>query len=266
MPSNLITPSELSTDLGNFVVCDVRWKLDDPDHGQRSYEEGHIPGARRVDLDADLSGPAGPRGRHPLPLPGKFAEALGRLGITPRDAVVIYDDAAGRIAARMWWMLQAIGHKDARVLDGGIQQWIAADLPTSREVESLTPTVYPAPGGFDGVVEIDDLTERRVIDAREPERYLGLAEPVDPVAGHIPGAINIPSSSTIENGRLKGPADLRSLYEDLENPVVSCGSGVVACHSALAMTEAGLAMPDVYIGSYSEWSRSGRPVETGTDS
>lgn len=175
----------------------------------------------------------------------------------------MYDDTAGTVAARMWWMLRSIGHDRVRVLDGGFEAWLEEDLPVETEPVSPAATTYPVPPGFSGVVDIEDLAGRTLIDVRAAERYEGRTEPVDPTPGHIPGAINIPSSRALEAGRFRDPAELARIYGDLETPVVSCGSGVVACHTALAIAESGRPIPEVFIGSYSEWSRSGRPVATG---
>ncbi len=263
MAANLIDARTLHTNPGRFQVFDTRWKLNHPEHGHESYLSGHIPGAVFVKLDDDLSAPEGP-GRHPLPDPATFAATLGRLGLTPDDEVVVYDNTSGTVAARMWWMLRSIGHDRVRVLDGGFAAWLEQDLPVESEPVTPATTSYPVPDGFTGVVDIDALGGRTLLDVRAPERYEGKTEPVDPVPGHIPGAINIPSSEALEAGRFRVPAELARIYGDLESPVVSCGSGVVACHTALAIAESGRPIPEVYIGSYSEWSRSGRPVATGS--
>lgn len=262
MSDHLIEPRALAEILGSTEVCDIRWRINDPGYGRRSYEAGHIPGAIRVDLDDDLSAPPGP-GRHPLPTPARFAATLGRLGLMPTSNVVVYDDVSGRVAARMWWMLRSIGHDSVRVLNGGFRAWEEAGLPVSIEDSAPQPAVYPTPDRFEGVVGIDDLDDRTVVDVREAERYQGLAEPVDPIPGHIPGAINLPSGLSLKDGVFKSIDELDAIYGQLDSPVMSCGSGVVACHSALAMAVAGRPIPDVYIGSYSEWSRSGRPVAAG---
>ncbi len=260
----LIAVEELASRLDAIHICDIRWDLTDPDKGRSTYEEGHIPGAVFVDLDRDLSGPPGDAGRHPLPAPEEFASTLGALGIGPDSHVAVYDDAGGRIAARMWWMLRSIGHEKVQVLDGGYQAWIAAGHDVDVGTVSPEPTDYPVPDGFTGTVSHDQLEDRTVVDARAAERYRGDFEPVDPRAGHIPGAINVPTPENVdENGRFHDAAILAGIYEGLESPVMSCGSGVTACHDALAMVVAGREMPDVYVGSFSEWSRLGLPVTTG---
>lgn len=261
----LITVDELAVSSG-AVICDLRWDLTDPGKGRATYEEGHLPGAVFVDLDTDLAADPGLGGRHPLPTTAGFASTLGRLGVTPDSHVVVYDDAGGRIAARLWWMLHSIGHQQAQVLDGGYQAWVAADHPVERGWNQPSSSHYPEPDDWRGVVSHEDLDDVTVIDARAPARYRGEFEPVDPKAGHIPGAVNIPSDDNLdENGHFR-PADaLADLYADLPAEVaVSCGSGVTACHDALAMVVAGLPMPLVYVGSFSEWSRRDLPVVQGS--
>ncbi|MCI0425774.1 MAG: sulfurtransferase [Actinobacteria bacterium] len=262
----LITPEELSERLDQVVAVDIRWALTDPNHGRSVYLTGHIPGAVFADLDTDLSGPPGP-GRHPLPEIAGFAATLGRLGITPGSEVVVYDDVGGTVAARLWWMLRSIGHPTSRVLDGGYRAWLDRGHLVEVGDRLPTPVVYPTPVGFSGTVERDRLGDGVLIDARAPERYRGEVEPVDPKAGHIPGAINRPTSSNLgPDGRFRTPAELVSLYGGLgERVFVSCGSGVNACHDALAMVVAGLPMPQVYVGSFSEWSNLDLPVETEGD-
>jgi thiosulfate/3-mercaptopyruvate sulfurtransferase len=258
----LIDVGTLAASLDNFHLFDIRWKLNEPDYGHRAYVDGHLQGAIFVDLDRDLSAPPD-RGRHPLPSPATFAETLGKLGLTPSDDVVVYDDVSGTIAARMWWMLQAIGHDRVRLLDGGLGAWIEAGLPVSKTPVAPEPAKYPSPELFAGVVEMGDLAGRTLLDVRARERYEGKTEPVDPKPGHIPGAINVPASEALEDGTFKEPPRLAALYKQFDQPVVSCGSGVVACHTALAIAAAGGPVPDLYVGSYSEWSRSGMPVTTG---
>lgn len=259
----LIETHELAERLTDVRVFDIRWSLTDANHGIRQYEQGHIPGALFVDLEQDLTGTEGP-GRHPLPPIQDFAATLGRLGVTPDDEVIVYDDVSGTIAARMWWMLRSAGHERARVLDGGFDHWVAEGRAIEQGINLPRPSDYPAPGGYSGVVTIDQLEGRLLLDARASERYRGDTEPVDPKAGHIPGAVSFPTAMNIDaSGRMKDPAILARLYEGYQKAVTSCGSGVTACHDALAMVVAGFERPDVYIGSFSEWSRLDRPVSTG---
>lgn len=263
----LISHEELAERLHDVVVCDLRWSLTGPDHGRAVYEEGHIPGAVFVDLDEDLAAPPGMRGRHPLPPVGEFADTLGRLGVGRRDEVVVYDDMGGAVAARMWWMLRSIDHKRSRLLDGGYKTWRDAGHPVETGWVSPASTTYPSPKAFRGVVTLDGLSGRPLIDARSPERYKGEVEPVDPKAGHIPGAVNLPFSENLEpDGKFLAPEELARRFSEVgDRAVVACGSGVNACHNALAMVAAGLEMPDVYVGSFSEWSRMGMPVRTGPE-
>jgi thiosulfate/3-mercaptopyruvate sulfurtransferase len=266
MTSPLITARELSESLEDISVFDVRWSLTDPGHGAHAYEEGHIPGAAFIDLDRDLAGPPG-EGRHPLPTADEFVRTLGRLGLDPDDDVVVYDDAEGAAAARLWWMLESIGHPgEARVLDGGIQAWVESGLPLQTEPVTPAPAEYPLVAGFAGVVGHDQLEGRVVADVRAPERYRGETEPIDPKAGHIPGAVNYPLPGNLEEGRFRTATDLAERYRNFpDNGVVSCGSGVNACHAALALVVAGRTMPDVYIGSFSDWSRRDLPIATGPE-
>lgn len=247
-----------------MVICDIRWSLTDPSHGVAAYEAEHIPGAVFVDLDRDLSAATGP-GRHPLPDPGAFLATLGRLGITPQSEVVAYDDAMGTIAARLWWMLRSIGHRRARLLDGGFQTWVEEGKPVETGSNRPVPAMYPGPVAFSGVAEREDLLGRTLIDLRAASRYAGIEEPVDPKAGHIPGAISLPAEGNLApDGRFLAPGALARRYRDIgSDAVVSCGSGVTACHGALSMVLAGRDMPDVYVGSFSEWSRLDLPVATG---
>lgn len=264
----LISVDQLVAAPTDTRIFDIRWDLTNPETGQTTYLAGHIPGAVFVDLDEDLSTQREGEGRHPLPDIDVFAVTLGELGVTPDTHVVVYDDVSGKIAARMWWMLRAIGHQRVQVLDGGYQAWVAAGHGVG--VGNVKPEItdpYPVPEDFAGVATREDLDNRVVVDARAEERYRGEVEPVDPKAGHIPGAINIPTHLNLaEDGRFLPGEQLASLYSHLpEDTVVSCGSGVTACHDALAMTLARREMPEVYVGSFSEWSRLDLPVATGSD-
>jgi thiosulfate/3-mercaptopyruvate sulfurtransferase len=262
----LISAEAVAASRNSLHVCDIRWDLSDPGKGRSTYESGHIPGAVFVDLDRDLSSPPGSNGRHPLPSVADFARTLGRLGIDPATHVVVYDDVGGRVAARLWWMLRSIGHGQVQVLDGGYQAWIDAGYDVGIGTFTPEPKRYPAPDAFRGVVGHEQLEGRVVLDARAEERYRGDTEPVDPKAGHIPGAINFPASHNLdEAGRFRRPEELGEVYRGLGKPVVSCGSGVTACHDALAMVSAGMGMPDVYVGSFSEWSRLDLPVNVGLE-
>jgi len=261
----LIDVPTLRRTMESARICDLRWDFVDKSKGRTDYEAGHIPGAVFVDLDTDLAGPPGDNGRHPLPAIDSFTDTLERLGIDADTHVVAYDDDGGRIAARLWWMLRSIGHERAQVLDGGLGAWLETGHQLEGGSRKVARTHYRAPTGFGGVGTMDALAGRAIVDVRAAERYRGEVEPIDPKAGHIPGAINIPTIATLdERGRFLGPGALAALYEALPpDPVVSCGSGVTACHAALAMVVAGRSMPDVYVGSFSEWSRHQMPVTTG---
>lgn len=274
MRGPLITVPELHQALGKVALFDIRWDLADPAAGRSRYLAGHVPTAVFVDLDADLTGPDGP-GRHPLPTPAAFAATLGKLGVGPHTDLVVYDDVSGSVAARLWWMLRAIGHRGtARVLDGGWQAWADSGFETATEDVHPAPTDYPVPaGGFRGIIDRDEVaaTARHLlIDARSPERYRGEQEPVDPKAGHIPGAVNIPWQSLVAGDRrLLSAGSLRERFRqagaETKPVIVSCGSGVNACHLALAMEIAGFPRPRLYAGSFSDWATSELPVATGPE-
>jgi thiosulfate/3-mercaptopyruvate sulfurtransferase len=275
---SLIAAAELAAllDDPDLRIADVRWSLAAPAAGGAAYAEAHLPGAVFVDLDTVLTGPAGP-GRHPLPDPSVFVAALGTLGIGRAHRVVAYDDAGGTVAARLWWMLDVLGHARAAVLDGGIAAWRAAGLPLTSDVPAraaLPPeqrvAALPAwPRTIDRAALTPRLGTLTLLDARAPERYRGEIEPIDPIAGHIPTAVNAPTASFLgPDGSFLAPDALRARLGALggagEQPVVvSCGSGVNACQLALAMRAAGLPDPLLYPGSYSDWSRAGMPIATG---
>lgn len=276
----LIGVDELAELLGApaTAVCDVRWYLGDPGRGRREYDEGHVPGAVFVDLAADLADPPDPSGRggrHPLPTPSRFATTLGRLGISPDHLVVAYDAAGGAVAARLWWMLRSIGHDRVRVLDGGFAAWVEAGHAVSTDVAAPDPVTrdHPAPDAWRGTVDADAVARSveagtTVIDARAAERYRGDHEPIDPRAGHVPGAVNLPHLDTLgADGRHRPVAELRERFSGLgPTPVVYCGSGVTACHDLLAMEVAGVTDGRLYPGSWSDWSADpDRPVATGAD-
>jgi thiosulfate/3-mercaptopyruvate sulfurtransferase len=276
--SPLISPDELHDRLGapDLVVVDVRWVLLQPGAGRAAYDTSHIPGAIFLDLDTDLRAPEGP-GRHPLPSPTAFRETLASAGIGTTDEVVAYDDVRGTIAARLWWMLDALGHERARLLDGGLGAWTAAGYPTSSEVPAPRPHAeLDLRPEWPTVMTREELAARMgsvvLLDARAAPRYRGEVEPIDPVAGHIPTARNAPTDRYVgPDGRLLSPEALVGVFESLgasgdDGPVVtSCGSGVTATFASLAMRVAGLPDPILYPGSYSDWSRSNMPVATGPD-
>lgn len=281
MASPLISPTALANRLGDSacIVVDCRFVLTDSDAGRAAYLRGHIPGARYAHLDNDLARAPGPTdGRHPLPRAEDFAATLGAWGISNASSVVVHDDVSGAIAARLWWMLRWMGHRAAYVLDGGLKAWEAAGLPLDREVPRIRPVRY-AVGDVhhDWVVSTDQVPVElsygaRLVDARAPERFQGVTEPIDPVAGHIPGAINWPFSDALQSDGSMLPGDeLHSRLRHLSNRprgfIAMCGSGVTACHLLLAASAAGLGDSRIYIGSWSEWIRDpGRPIATGEGS
>ncbi len=274
MTASLVAVDELVDRIGDpdMAVVDCRWWLEDPDRGYREYLAGHIPTAVFASLDDDLTAPTGP-GRHPLPTPRAFADRMSDLGIGPGRHVVAYDDRGGVFAARAWWMLSALGVA-AALLDGGLQAWQHADLPVTDEMPTPAPVDWPEtlPDRFPGTVERAELRRRRsemvLVDARARERYRGEVEPIDPIAGHIPGAINVPYAGNLTTDlRMRSAVDLRARFVAAgvatgDRTVVYCGSGVTSCHHVLAMELAGLGRPFLYPGSWSDWCTSGEPVET----
>jgi thiosulfate/3-mercaptopyruvate sulfurtransferase len=278
LPRPLISTEEAAAALDDPRVrpVDVRWKLGAPDHGRIAYAAGHLPGAIFLDLDTELSDPEGlgRPGRHPLPDPAAFARLLGDAGVSDDAFVIAYDDSGGTTAARLWWMLDDLGHDAVAVLDGGIDAWRAAGFPLTTEPAASPATEIHLGDRWSRVIERDDLRARLgevgLIDARAGERYRGEVEPVDPVAGHIPTARSAPTTANIgPDGRHLHARELAARYPEGSvadrEVVVYCGSGVNACHSALAMRIAGLPDPIVYAGSYSDWTRSGLSVATGPE-
>lgn len=251
------------------TLLDVRYRMGGPP-GAGEYARGHIHGAVYVDLDTALASAPGSGGRHPLPDLGVFEEAMRAAGVRNDLPVVVYDDWAGRAAARCWWLLRWAGHRDVRVLDGGWSAWVASGHRHSDDQFAPTRGDFTArPGQLMVLAAADvlDFTERGVlIDARAPERFRGELEPVDPVAGHIPGAVNVPTGANLDQGgRFLSPDALQQLYAPAPGKEVAayCGSGVTAAHDILAMAVAGIDAA-LYPGSWSEWvSDSTRPVETG---
>jgi len=262
-------------------VADVRWSLVDKDKGYREYREAHIPGAVFLDVDTDLAAPRGNGpGRHPLPTPEAFAAAMSRAGIGPRTHVVAYDFGDGSTAARLWWLLRYFGHERTSVLDGGMARWVAEGRAVEGHVPSPVPARFvpvPRPERVVDAAAVDRLRadpRALVLDVRMPERYEGLREPIDPVAGHIPGARNRAYPTNVRSAddpRFLPAAELRTAFERLgatsTAPVVCyCGSGVNACQSVLALELAGFPGALLYEGSWSDWcSDPARRVATGPD-
>lgn len=273
----LISPEELAEQLNSPeppVVLDVRWRLTGPP-GSESYAEGHIPGAVFLDIDGDLAGEPGDGGRHPLPEPDALQGKLRAAGVRASRPVVAYDDADGSVAARAWWLLRWAGHTAVRVLDGGFAAWEAAGLPVESTVPQPEPGDFVVRPGQMPVLDADDAgklaREGVLLDARAHPRYTGETEPVDPRAGHIPGAINAPFSAHVgSDGRWRTPEELAAHFTELgvtaATPVGAyCGSGVTASSIVLALEVVGRDEPAaLYAGSWSHWCRDPqRPVATG---
>jgi thiosulfate/3-mercaptopyruvate sulfurtransferase len=268
--TTLIDTPALAAHLGDpsLVIVDCRFDLKDTSAGERAYESAHIPGAVYAHVDRDLSGEkTGTNGRHPLPPVEAFVATLGRLGIDASVQVVVYDHDSGGFASRLWWMLRWLGHDGVALLNGGFAKWTAEGRPTKSGIETRTRRVFvphiqarmvATAGEVAGVAASKDW---RLLDARAPERFRGDVEPIDKVAGHIPGAINVPFLENLDaNGTFKSAADLAARFRKAAGStptghvVVYCGSGVTACQNLLAMEHAGLHGARLYAGSWSEWS------------
>jgi len=274
--STLVDVATLAEHLDDpdWLVIDVRHQLADTTYGERVYAEGHVAGAVFLHCDRDLSGPMnGSNGRHPLPVPEGLAIRLGAIGIGPATQVVVYDDAQGMISGRLWWLLRWLGHARVAVLDGGLQAWLAANQPLSQEMPLLRPTNFVAMAN-DAMVDADyvqaflQTSRMYLVDARSPDRFRGENETIDPVGGHIPGAVNRFFRDNLQaDGCFKPAAELRAEWLAVlagaapESVVHQCGSGVSACHNVLAMEIACLPGSRLYAGSWSEWcADSRRPV------
>ena len=281
MPSPLISAEDLRARLAGadadaeVRVVDCRWVLGQPGAGRLAYDAGHVTGAVYLDIDGDLAAPPGSGGRHPLPDPVTFRRRLEGLGIGDEHLVVAYDDSKIGAAARLWWMLEDLGHERVVVLDGGLAAWVAAGGELTPEVPDWPPTTLTLADHWTRTIDRAALGERlgtgTLIDARANARYRGDIEPMDRVAGHIPTAVNAPVDGIVDDGgRFLPAAALRERFaavgvaEQADRPVVtSCGSGVSACQNALGMRVAGLPDPILYAGSYSEWTRADLPIVTG---
>jgi thiosulfate/3-mercaptopyruvate sulfurtransferase len=287
--SILITPAGLTSlpgtpgTPGGPVLLDVRWRLSAGPPGPSgldSYRAGHLPGAVFVDLDRDLAAPPGKGGRHPLPAAGDFQAAMRRAGVSDGTPAIVYDEADSTAAARAWWLLRYFGHPDVRVLDGGFQAWARAGLPVEVSEPSVTAQGSPATEGdftarpgrlplLDAEAAAGLARSGLLLDARAGERYRGETEPVDPVAGHIPGAVSAPTAGNVTaSGTFRPRPELAARFEELGTASASgigvyCGSGVTAAHEVLALTVAGIPAA-LYAGSWSDWiTDPSRPVATG---
>ena len=280
MYRTLVDPATLARHLDDprWVVVDARHDLLQPSWGEEEYREEHIPGARFMHLDRDLSAPkTGRNGRHPLPSPAAAAATFGSAGIDDGKQVVVYDQNQGAYAARCWWMLRWLGHDAVAVLDGGWDRWMRERRPITAEVPPVVPTAFrlreTLPVASAGEVLANVARHAMlVLDARSPERFRGEAEPFDPVAGRVPGAANRPVGQNLaKDGTFRPAAELRAEFAAMlgsrapAQVIHMCGSGVTACHNLLAMEIAGLSGGKLYAGSWSEWCADpSRPVATGT--
>jgi 3-mercaptopyruvate sulfurtransferase SseA len=276
--SPIIDPQVLlqSANLEDIILIDARSGI----NAEQNYRNKHLLNARYVDLDRDLAAtdcnPA-EGGRHPLPSIQKFSEVLSNLGITPQSHVIIYDDKNGsNAAARFWWMLKAVSHEKLQVLNGGLQQAIQAGFPVNSGIESFDITEkYPVNNWKLPLATIEEVNQARnnseniVIDVRDKDRFDGLTEPLDLLAGHIPGAKNVPFRENLDENGFYLPAEkLAKKYNEIlgdikpENTIIHCGSGVTACHTLLAIDYAGIPIPRLYVGSWSEWSGNNLPMAT----
>jgi thiosulfate/3-mercaptopyruvate sulfurtransferase len=273
----LVTPDWLRERLRapepGLQLVDCRYRLGDPGAGEGLWREGHIPGASYLDVDRDLADPPGERGRHPLPGVERFEAAARRAGIGQDALVVAYDEAGEGGAARLWWLLRHLGHGNVAVLDGGLRGWREQGGELRAGDERVEPGDFRArspsmnPAGADELGSGGPL----LLDARVPERYRGEVEPIDPVAGHIPGAVNVPFMELAPEGRFLPPEELRARFEAAgvtsgDDAVAYCGSGITACVVVLAAEVAGIGPARLYPGSWSEWSGRGLPVELGSRS
>lgn len=270
--TTLVSTDTLNQQLNNsnWIIVDCRFSLADTEAGAKAYRHGHIPNARYAHLDKDLSSAITDfTGRHPLPNFSLLAKKLGDWGITNTSQVVAYDDAGGAFAGRLWWLLKCMGHDKVAVLNGGIKQWQKQGLPVTTTLPTVKPTTFRAyldeSAWLNAVQVQNSLAQKAIclIDARTPERYRGEQEPIDPVAGHIPGALNRAFQLNLNsNGLFLSAEQLREQFKQLigtsapEQVVHYCGSGVTACHNLLAMEYAGLTGSKLYAGSWSEWIRN----------
>ena len=279
--TTLVSPDQLAQQLHHpqWVVFDCRFALTRPEAGRQAYAKAHIPGARYAHLNEDLSGAITPTsGRHPLPDPGLLAGKLGLWGVDRDKQVVVYDDSFGSMAVRLWWLLRWLGHDAVALLDGGFPAWLRQAGELTAEIPGVHPTQFHAAPDDNLWVDSDAMLEalkqkRVIIDARPEERFLALIEPLDKVAGHIPGSLNSPFEDNLDmRGNFRRAEELRAQYESLLHGappgevIHMCGSGVTACHNLLALEIAGLPGGKLYVGSWSEWiTDPSRPiVERGT--
>jgi thiosulfate/3-mercaptopyruvate sulfurtransferase len=280
MSSTLFSPADLHGQLDTVRVIDCRFDLAKPSAGEAAYAASHIPGAVYAHLDRDLSSPITPNsGRHPMPAPDELAAKLGSWGIDSQTQVVAYDADNGVFASRLWWLLRWLGHERVAVLNGGFKAWQHAGLPVTDATTSHPPKHFAGQPRNELWISAADVAARvhepkwRVLDARAPERYRGEVEPMDAIAGHVPGAVNHPFALNLNaSAQFLSADELRARYTQVSggapsNQVIAmCGSGVTACHNLLAMEVAGLHGAKLYAGSWSEWIRDPhRPIAKGIE-
>ncbi len=280
MFSTVVSTTQLAQHLSdpNWIVIDCRFTLTHTEAGRIAYAQGHLPGACYAHLDEDLSGPKnGVNGRHPLPDTQVFAQKLGAWGVGNQAQVVVYDDSFGAIAVRLWWMLRWLGHDAVALLDGGLPKWQREQLPLTADVPQVIPKSFVPRVRNDMLADTDTVLNASrtrlalIVDARAEMRFIGEIEPLDPVAGHVPGAKNLPFDDNLAlDGTLLSPAELLEFYTEFldgkspEQVIHMCGSGVTTCHNLLAMEIAGLKGGKLYAGSWSEWiADPSRPVAKG---
>jgi thiosulfate/3-mercaptopyruvate sulfurtransferase len=266
--STVVSTDELERNLARWRIFDCRHELLKPELGESQYRESHIPGALFASLDRDLSGrKTGKNGRHPLPEPQDFEKWLEHTGLTPQDQAVCYDAGNGSMAARLWWMLRWIGHDKVAVLDGGFAKWTQEGRPVAADIPVFTPFNYPIKVRRELAVDVTAVEKAKslLVDARAPARYRGEQEPIDPVAGRIPGAKNrFNMENLAPGGTFKPASELKQDFQKMlgnrapSDVIHYCGSGVAACHNLLAMEIAGLKGGKLYAGSWSEWSADPR--------
>ena len=276
MYQTIISATTLATQLKdtNYVIFDCRYDIAKPEYGHQAYIEGHIPGAQYISLDKDMSSPVTESsGRHPLPNSLKLCQRLSQAGLTKDSQVIVYDQASGAIAGRMWWLMRWLGHFNVAVLDGGWKQWQALNLEVTTDIKTPSPSNFSALPD-DSMWVTSEYVESlyndptaSIIDARDPKRFSGENETVDSAGGHIPNSVNYPFAENLDaQGCFLSGRQLygRFLPDQKDQTIHSCGSGVTACHNILAMEIAGLKGSKLYVGSWSEWIRSPqRPIEKG---
>jgi thiosulfate/3-mercaptopyruvate sulfurtransferase len=265
----------IDEDPASIVLADCRFELQDAEAGRRAYAAGHLPGAWYLHLDEDLSAPRGAvGGRHPLPDAEAFGRTMRRIGLGRDTTLVAYDDGSHAFAARLWWLARHFGHRDSRVLDGGLAAWCRAGGEQSRDLPVAAAGDFAPERRPEDIIDYEAVRSRDpervlLVDSRDPARYAGEQEPIDPFAGHIPGAVNRPWTGAVgDDGRLLDAAVQRARWQDLvgsREPVVYCGSGVTACLNILSLELAGYPGARLYPGSWSDWCQRGGEVATGPD-